>query len=288
MQHVGALARRRARTRAAPRARSRDPSGSRGGRRTPAPTRRPRGTARRTPTRTWRRSERSGSARAGVVERGADRGDAAVHHVARADDVRAGLGVADGRAREQLERRVVVDLAVVERRRSGRATVYSQRQTSVSSDELREARAAARAARCWTTPSSSQAPEPSSSFSSGIPKRMTAPTPRPQRARPPRATSVVDREAAERRQPARSRTASGPTKSGKTKSSRSSRVSRTSARSAVGAAQAAQARAGEGLTANNLRAPIPGENAEDGAEPDEPERLAARPAARGSGRRARR
>jgi hypothetical protein len=49
-----------------------------------------------------------------LVERGADRGDAAVHHVARADRVGAGGGVRDGRAREQLERRVVVHLVALE------------------------------------------------------------------------------------------------------------------------------------------------------------------------------
>ncbi len=48
------------------------------------------------------------------VERGADRADAAVHHVARRDDVRAGARLADGRAREQLERRVVVDRLAVQ------------------------------------------------------------------------------------------------------------------------------------------------------------------------------
>ena len=42
----------------------------------------------------------------------ADRGDPPVHHVARRDDVGAGLDVRDGRARDQLERRVVVDLPV--------------------------------------------------------------------------------------------------------------------------------------------------------------------------------
>ena len=47
-----------------------------------------------------------------VVERLADRGDAAVHHVARRDDVGARLDVADGGAGEQLEAAVVVHLAV--------------------------------------------------------------------------------------------------------------------------------------------------------------------------------
>ena len=48
-----------------------------------------------------------------VVERGAQRADAAVHHVARRDDVGAGRGLRDGGAREQLERGVVVDVAVL-------------------------------------------------------------------------------------------------------------------------------------------------------------------------------
>ena len=56
-----------------------------------------------------------------VVERLADRGDAAVHHVARRDDVGARLGVAQRGAREQLDAAVVVHLAVDDRRRSGRA-----------------------------------------------------------------------------------------------------------------------------------------------------------------------
>ena len=47
-----------------------------------------------------------------VVERGAQRADAAVHHVARRDGVGARLGLRDGGARQQLERQVVVDDAV--------------------------------------------------------------------------------------------------------------------------------------------------------------------------------
>src|SRR5439155_8425701 len=49
-----------------------------------------------------------------VVQPLPDRADAAVHHVARADGVRAGLDMADGRAGDQLERRVVVDVAVAD------------------------------------------------------------------------------------------------------------------------------------------------------------------------------
>ena len=47
-----------------------------------------------------------------VVQRGAERAHAAVHHVARRDGVGAGLGLGDRRAGEQLERLVVVDDAV--------------------------------------------------------------------------------------------------------------------------------------------------------------------------------
>src|SRR6266508_235062 len=47
--------------------------------------------------------------KAGVVERLADRTDAAVHHVGGGDHVCARFGMRDGDAREQLERRVVAD-----------------------------------------------------------------------------------------------------------------------------------------------------------------------------------
>jgi hypothetical protein len=49
-----------------------------------------------------------------AVERATDRADAPVHHVARAHGVGSGLGVADGRPREQLERKVVDDLPLVD------------------------------------------------------------------------------------------------------------------------------------------------------------------------------
>ncbi len=54
--------------------------------------------------------------------------------------------------------------------------VYSQRQTSVISSSSGKRGRSARSA-CWTIPSSIQAPEPSSSFSSGMPNRITALTP---------------------------------------------------------------------------------------------------------------
>ncbi len=49
-----------------------------------------------------------------LVELVADRADPAVHHVARRDRVGAGLGVGDRRFRQQLDRQVVVDLAVAD------------------------------------------------------------------------------------------------------------------------------------------------------------------------------
>ena len=49
---------------------------------------------------------------AGGVEPGPDRSDLAVHHPARGDDVRPGVGLGHGDARIQLQRGVVVDRAV--------------------------------------------------------------------------------------------------------------------------------------------------------------------------------
>ncbi len=51
---------------------------------------------------------------AGVVERTPESGDAAVHHVARRDDVGPCLGMADGRSRQELQRQVVHDLVVLD------------------------------------------------------------------------------------------------------------------------------------------------------------------------------
>src|SRR5688500_456426 len=105
--------------------------------------------------------------------------------------------------------------------------VYSQRQTSVIRTSSGCSARRARSAR-WTIPSSSQAPDPSSSFSSGTPKRISA--------LPPRAASSpasATRSSTEKRLiPGSSwlRTVVGPTKYGITKSSRSSLVSRTSPR----------------------------------------------------------
>ena len=49
-----------------------------------------------------------------LVERSADRGNSSVHHVAWRDRVGACVDVADGGAREHLQRLVVVDLIAVE------------------------------------------------------------------------------------------------------------------------------------------------------------------------------
>jgi hypothetical protein len=51
---------------------------------------------------------------AGLVERQADRGDASVHHVARRDDVGAGIDVTECRADEQLDRLVVHHVSVAD------------------------------------------------------------------------------------------------------------------------------------------------------------------------------
>ena len=116
-------------------------------------------------------------------------------------------------------------------------------------DELREARPrTARSAR-WTIPSSSQAPEPSSSFASGMPKRSTRLDRRAPRARPPRATrSSTEKRLIPGSALVRSRS-TAPTKSGITKSSRSSRVSRTSARRASVRRRRRSRVAGKALTA---------------------------------------
>ena len=74
-----------------------------------------------------------------VVERLADRADAAVHHVARRDDVGAGLGVADRGAGEQLEAPVVVDVAVDDDAAVAVRRVLAEADVG-EQDELREAR----------------------------------------------------------------------------------------------------------------------------------------------------
>ena len=69
----------------------------------------------------------------------ANRGDASVHHVARRDDVGSGLDVRDGRAREQLERRVVVDLSVVDHAAVAVRRVFAQADVG-DQQQLRKAR----------------------------------------------------------------------------------------------------------------------------------------------------
>ena len=116
----------------------------------------------------------------------------------------------------------------------------------------------------WMTPWSSHAPEPSSSFSSGIPNRITALTPR----RTSSSTSTP-RSSTEKRPIAGSASFArvvGPTKSGITKSSSSSRVSRTSERSAPLERRRRSRVAGKALTGEGYAlALIPGAAAADDA-----------------------
>src|SRR6266540_7385154 len=103
--------------------------------------------------------------------------------------------------------------------------VYSQRQTSVRRSSSGYLGLSSRSAR-WTIPSSSQAPEPSSSFASGIPKRITERTPSVASS----STSGASSATVKRLIPGSCSSGcdSGATNNGITKSSRSSRVSRTS------------------------------------------------------------
>ena len=104
---------------------------------------------------------------------GADRGDPAVHHVARADGVGAGLGVARPRCARSARATRRCRPRRRAGRRSGRATC-TRRGTRRSAAAARgSGRRSARSA-CWTIPSALHAPEASSSFSSGIPNRITA------------------------------------------------------------------------------------------------------------------
>ena len=130
--------------------------------------------------------------------------------------------------------------------------VYSQRQTSVSSTSAGLASRSARSAR-WMTPSSSQAPEPSASFSSGIPNRITAFTPSASRL-VGLGGQVVDREAAERGQ-------LGVRLGRRPDEERQDEVVEVEPRlaherpQAVAAAEPAQTRDRERAHTNNLRAP---------------------------------
>ena len=157
----------------------------------------------------------------------ADRADASVHHVARRDGVGAGLDVADGRAREQLDRRVVRDLAVPITPQCPCA-VYSHRQTSVtrtSSGML----GPDRAQRPLDDPSSSQAPEPRRPSPRDAEEEQRLAAERRELARLARRVST---ESGSSPAAPRSGPSTGRRSSGMTKSSRSSRVSRTSPRKA--------------------------------------------------------
>ena len=66
-----------------------------------------------------------------LVERATQRADAPIHHVARRDGVRAGLGLGNRGAHEQFERQVVVGDAVVRSTPQCPWDMYSHRHRSV-------------------------------------------------------------------------------------------------------------------------------------------------------------
>ena len=163
------------------------------------------------------------------LEHLADRADAAVHHVARRHGVRARLDVARRRAREQLERLVVLHLAVAQHAAVAVARVLAEADVGDEHEvglldrertqgELHDAVVVPGRGRLLVlvlraTPKSSTA---------GTPSRVSS-------------AASSTRSSTEKRLIAGSssfRTVSGATKSGITKASRSSRVSRTSERSA--------------------------------------------------------
>ena len=138
--------------RAAPRRRWPDPSGSRGGRRTPASSRRPRGTGRRRRRRTSR-SRRGSACRRSPPRRARARiapTRPSIMSLGR-DDVGARARLGDRGAREQLERRVVVDRPSGVSRPQWPWSVYSHRQTSVMTSSSGCASLIARVAS-WTMP----------------------------------------------------------------------------------------------------------------------------------------
>ena len=136
--------------------------------------------------------------------------------------------VADRGPAEQLQRRVVRHLAVLDHAAMAVRRVLAETDVR-DQDEIRVTLAQARSAR-WTIPSDAYAPDPSSSFSSGIPKRMHGGQPEPEQLLG-LAREIVDREAAERRQ-LLVRLARGPDEERIDEIGRSSFVSRTSERSA--------------------------------------------------------
>ena len=124
--------------------------------------------------------------------------------------------------------------------------VYSQRQTSVTSVRPGTSARSARSARC-TMPSASQAPLPSSSFSSGMPNSSTARTPERTRAAAPRGRSRRRCAARSRRGPRRG--ARRPRRGRRRAASRRRRArgcSRGRARAGLRAAEPPQAGDGKG------------------------------------------
>ena len=108
-----------------------------------------------------------------LVERLAHPADEAVHHARRRDDVGAGARLR--RARRGRGSRASRRCRRRRRRprRSGRGVVYSSKQASSMTVSSGHAFLMARVA-CCTRPSSFHASEPTASFLSGTPKRMTA------------------------------------------------------------------------------------------------------------------
>ena len=183
-----------------------------------------------------------------VVERRADRADAPVHHVARRDHVGARARVRDGGAREQLERRVVVDRG----RRSRRTPqwpwlVYSHRHTSVITSrsgcasliardrELHDALVVPRAGALLVLVGRDAEQHHGRDARARRPRRPRRPRARCESRSTPGIAAIGSR---------RSRPC--VTNSGRIRSPASSRVSRTRSRSAPRAAQAAQAGLREG------------------------------------------
>ena len=190
------------------------------------------------------------SVEAVVVERLADRADAAVHHVARARRCpRRRAACADRGAREQLERRVVVDRRRRRRRarRSGRGSVYSQRQRSAitSRSGMRLADRARRVLHdALVVPGAAALlvllGRDAEQQHGGDPERgdLARPHPRPARA------GAARRPASPRS--ARGASMPSSTKSGITRSAAVTRVSRTRSRRTRGPAQPPHPRHGKG------------------------------------------
>ena len=164
-----------------------------------------------------------------LVERLADRADAAVHHVRRRDDVGAGGGVRDGRAHELLDRRIVGDLVVDDD--AAVAVVGVLAEADVGDDQHVRRRALDRADRRLHRRLRIVGAEPMSSFWSGRPKSSTLADAVGLAAVASRTASSTDRlktpgiDDTSRRTPSPSQT-----NSGRMNMSGDRRVSRTSAR----------------------------------------------------------